>query len=109
MIELKPCPFCGGEAEIERIGTRRQSCIIACTECGCRHEGADEGDRCGSEWNCRHTPDCWQLVPVDPTSEMSTAGGLAVRIDTTAINKLWTANKVWQDMLKAAPKPGGPE
>jgi len=38
---LKPCPFCGGEATIERKGTARQSMIIACTNCGGRHESGD--------------------------------------------------------------------
>jgi len=56
MIKLKPCPFCGGEAEVERQGTSRQSCIISCTECGCRHEGPDEYEQCGYQWNMRDTP-----------------------------------------------------
>ena len=64
MIKLKPCPFCGGEAEVERPGTTRQSCIIACTECGCRHEGPDEYEKCGYQWNMRttdqaHTAKTW--------------------------------------------------
>ena len=50
---LKPCPFCGGEAEIERPGTRRQSCIVSCTNCGARHEGPDEGEQSGDTWNER--------------------------------------------------------
>lgn len=50
---LKPCPFCGGEPEVERIGTPRQSCIIACTDCGCRLETNETGDRCGYHWNDR--------------------------------------------------------
>lgn len=53
------------------------------------------------------TPDePWHCVPKEPNAAMSTAGGAAVRIETTAINKLWTAGKVWQAMLKAAPSPG---
>lgn len=52
-ITLKPCPFCGGEAEIERIGSRRASCIVACTNCGARHEGPDEGEQSGASWNLR--------------------------------------------------------
>jgi len=34
MDELKPCPFCGGTAEIVRKGTARQSMVIACEDCG---------------------------------------------------------------------------
>ena len=50
--ELKNCPFCGGEAEIERFGNNRCSTIYACTDCGCRLETNEEwgfGDR----WNTR--------------------------------------------------------
>jgi hypothetical protein len=39
--ELKPCPFCGGDAEIERPGTSKQSMIIACLDCGCTVESGD--------------------------------------------------------------------
>ena len=51
--ELKPCPFCGGEAEFERTGTNRRSCIVTCTDCGATHEGPDEYDNSGSAWNTR--------------------------------------------------------
>ena len=54
---LKPCPFCGHDTpEFERLGNRRQSCIVICGNCGCRHESSDEGERCGSSWNERATP-----------------------------------------------------
>lgn len=51
--ELKPCPFCGGAAEYERLGTARNACIIACTECGCRLETGEVWS-CGHRWNARH-------------------------------------------------------
>jgi predicted RNA-binding Zn-ribbon protein involved in translation (DUF1610 family) len=38
---LSACPFCGGEAEIERKGTARASMIVACTDCGARVESGD--------------------------------------------------------------------
>jgi Lar family restriction alleviation protein len=53
-MKLLPCPFCGGEAEFERLGTRRQSCIVVCIDCGCRLESADQDDNCGVSWNTRH-------------------------------------------------------
>jgi Lar family restriction alleviation protein len=52
MSDLLPCPFCGGEAEIERVGTPRQSTIYACTECGCRLETGEEWGH-GTQWNTR--------------------------------------------------------
>ena len=42
MIELKPCPFCGGEAQIERQGSRSFSTIYSCKECGCTLETGEE-------------------------------------------------------------------
>ena len=51
--DLKPCPFCGGAAYFERTGTRRQSCIVACSDCGARHESSDEDERSGQSWNRR--------------------------------------------------------
>lgn len=56
MVTLKPCPFCGAEAEFDRIGTHRLSCIVACTMCGVRLESNEEGDSCGSQWNRRVEP-----------------------------------------------------
>ncbi|XFS97469.1 hypothetical protein AAHU87_09260 [Klebsiella pneumoniae] len=50
-------------------------------------------------------PPGYVMVPINPTGEMQTAGGVAVKCETTALNKLWTANKVYQAMLAAAPQP----
>ncbi len=51
---LAPCPFCGNtNPKFERMGTARQSCIVVCGNCGCRHESSDEGARNGSSWNDR--------------------------------------------------------
>ncbi len=49
---LLPCPFCGGEAEVQQQGTNRQSHIIACTNCGCRLETGETWNA-GSLWNKR--------------------------------------------------------
>jgi len=51
---LLPCPFCGHDAEFEREGTGRQSCIVTCTDCGARHESGDTWNS-GHSWN-RRTP-----------------------------------------------------
>ena len=47
--------------------------------------------------------DGWKLVPAEPNDAMQVAGAQAVRIDTTAINKIWTGNAVFRAMLAAAP------
>ena len=49
---LAPCPFCGGEAEVEQQGTNLQSHIIACTNCGCSLETWETWNA-GSLWNKR--------------------------------------------------------
>lgn len=52
--ELKPSPFCGNkEVSFERLGTSRQSCIVECGNCGCRHESSDEYEMSGRSWNER--------------------------------------------------------
>lgn len=50
--KLKPCPFCGGKAHIEREGTPRQSTIYECGSCGCRLETGEEFNY-GARWNER--------------------------------------------------------
>lgn len=54
--ELLPCPFCGGEPEIERMGTSRSSMIISCTDCGCRVESGDV-TLSDPKWNMRDDSD----------------------------------------------------
>ena len=49
-------------------------------------------------------PDGYVMVPKDPTAEMQSAGASAIRIETTALNKLWTGNAVFRAMLAAAPQ-----
>lgn len=61
--ELKPCPFCGGKADFERMGTSRQSCIVECGRCGVRHESSDEYGRSGQSWNERQPTRAPQAVP----------------------------------------------
>ena len=52
-VPLKPCPFCGGEAEFERIGTPRRSTQVRCGGCGAHLESSDEGDHASDSWNRR--------------------------------------------------------
>ncbi len=55
MQTLKPCPFCGGKASIERKGDRRMSTIYSCDWCGCSLETGEEWDH-GKAWNIRPAP-----------------------------------------------------
>lgn len=49
-------------------------------------------------------PPGYVMVPKEPTAEMQSAGASAIRIETTALNKLWTGNSVFRAMLAAAPQ-----
>jgi predicted RNA-binding Zn-ribbon protein involved in translation (DUF1610 family) len=55
VVGLLPCPFCGSEAEIERVGDHRQSTIYQCTSCSCSLETGEEWGH-GRRWNTRATP-----------------------------------------------------
>jgi Lar family restriction alleviation protein len=68
---LLPCPFCGHDTpELERMGTPRQSCIVICGNCGCRHESSDEGERCGQSWNKRAALAQPQQAAPSPMAEL---------------------------------------
>lgn len=51
--ELKPCPFCGGKAQIERYGNNRQSMQIRCEDCGCFLETGETWIDENCHWNKR--------------------------------------------------------
>ena len=48
-------------------------------------------------------PPGWIAVKVAPDDAMQMAGAIAIRFDTTTLNKLFTANKVFEAMCKASP------
>lgn len=54
--ELRPCPFCGEDAHIERMGDSHQSTIYECDSCGCRLETGEEWGH-GGAWNRRPMED----------------------------------------------------
>lgn len=56
MSELLPCPFCNGNAVIERMGSGRVSMIYTCEDCGCRLETGETFLNPYCSWNTRHSP-----------------------------------------------------
>lgn len=52
-------------------------------------------------------PPSAKWVPSEPTDAQQEAGAQAVRIDTTLLNKLFTANRVYRAMIAAAPPAPG--
>lgn len=65
--DLKPCPFCGGEAQIERVGDRRQSTIYSCLDCGCCLETGENHNQIPDRWNERTDVDA--VVPHHDTDK----------------------------------------
>ena len=57
MSELKPCPFCGGEAKFAHIFENPDKCMISCRECdgGIDAVFANE-DEAAEYWNRRAQP-----------------------------------------------------
>lgn len=74
MPKLEPCPFCGGNAEFERLGTNTQSCIVFCEMCGARLESNEAGEYCGDQWNRRKfaLSEISAESPVEPLPAVST-------------------------------------
>lgn len=52
-VKLKPCPFCGGEAELLRMGTPRVSMQYGCTDCGASLETGETFLTNSCRWNER--------------------------------------------------------
>lgn len=60
MAEIKPCPFCGGEAELERnaieiigLGDWANSSFVSCTQCGAAMFSFDGIESPVEAWNRR--------------------------------------------------------
>ena len=63
--ELKPCPFCGGEAEFETYGGT--ACAVTCRKCRCGTPtvSLNDGERAVEAWNRRAERTCRMGAPVD--------------------------------------------
>lgn len=104
MIELKPCPFCGGAPEMV---TDAPEIWVRCTGCGTNSDTTATKRRAFNHWNRRHVPDGFQLVPIEMTDNMLAAGYLG-GVKTLAKNygKYCRREKdAWKRMLHAAPEP----
>ena len=75
----------------------------ACVERGYTGDGLAVPGMAAPSAQPSAVPEGWKLVPVEPNDAMQAAGAQAVRIDTTAINKIWTGNAVFRAMIAAAP------
>lgn len=58
MEKLKPCPFCGGEAKIERIAEEQETLYYAMCICCCATNGAYHSkEKAAAAWNRRAEPE----------------------------------------------------
>ena len=79
---LLPCPFCGGEAKVQRLGTSRASYIVGCTECHCTLESNENG--AGYFWNLRENVKVGDRVMIIGGHPMARGLiGVVQRIDTS--------------------------
>lgn len=56
IMELKPCPFCGGIDGINIIHLDRMTpnWFVACDSCGCTGSSKQTENSCKNAWNDRH-------------------------------------------------------
>lgn len=57
-LSLKPCPFCGGAAEVTTFtrhdrSTSTQFAVVSCVRCGARTGEAGEAEHAQARWNFR--------------------------------------------------------
>lgn len=52
---IKPCPFCGGEAKLNYVGTCIPLYFISCEKCGCKQESSIHKEAVINAWNNRAT------------------------------------------------------
>lgn len=91
MDKLLPCPMCGKPAATDDAG-------VHCSDVGC---GLHLVKDCTAEqWNTRHTPEGWQLVPSRVTPKWRAA------MQKRGVRTGSIKNMV-EDALAAAPKRGG--
>lgn len=73
-MDLLPCPFCGGEAEIERYGTARVSTIYQCADCGASLETGEVRNH-GKLWNTRAPSEAVLVEALEEARELVESWG----------------------------------
>jgi len=66
MDDLKPCPFCGGEADIESTSAYAS---VYCDDCGGQSEVHSSEAEAIAAWNARTTPPGYALVKLEGAEE----------------------------------------
>lgn len=109
---LKPCPFCGGEAEIVHIeeGDNAGGSCVCCTQCmasGNVEFGRKENFV--ANWNRRSVqesvPEGWQLVPTRMDAAMINAWSNGPSVTSDEIAYRTPFQDGWKRVLAAASLP----
>ena len=91
MSELKPCPFCGGIGVDPEGWASVDTCGPECVVCGATATSIDQ-------WNTRHIPEGYALVPVGQLEEHLK---LLQESDWSEVYKLAVGNQI-KAMIEAA-------
>jgi len=59
VIELKPCPFCGGKAAVKQFANPKNFYLIECSTCKCRTDGYQSKIDNKDEENIQINADVW--------------------------------------------------
>jgi Lar family restriction alleviation protein len=108
-VELKPCPFCGGEGWIVVDAANTYQPPLwrpQCKACGGGLGGLDSKAEAIAAWNTRAPsalPVGWKLVPVEPTWEMCKAGAPCTGADHGPCDPNECAEDTYRAMLSASP------
>lgn len=110
MSELKPCPFCGQTGYLEYSQLYDQYTQVICNAatggCGASGGGEEFDEGAAREWNTRHTPEGWQMVPAEPTEQMRDAFNQQHSLHyNPSGEKEFRPLHTWKAMLQAAPSP----
>jgi Lar family restriction alleviation protein len=108
-LKLRECPFCGeDDAEMEREGTRSQSCVVRCGYCGASIEGSETGQWSGRTWNQRaYDADVASYAAKVETLKAALAASEAARERAERVIAKLTAH-IWDMQDQGAKVPADP-
>jgi Lar family restriction alleviation protein len=71
-VELLPCPFCGGEAELNDLGDPQDDSFVSCTrpKCEVQQIARFTPEAAIAAWNTRPTPDNGLREALEPFAEL---------------------------------------
>lgn len=105
---LKPCPLCGGEAEVARLtqSSEELTAVIKCTECGMTLEWETE-IKVGVSRSGKRSPVVCGLNPIEAWNRRRMCENCGEKIHSERVAKLPSCNDCGAARLcEYIPKPG---